>query len=77
MNVFIDHLPITRHLDRIGYDYLNLPKGDGVYDDGPIIQARAFVSRNNSGVSALLGRGTHFVGTTITLQSNVRIAGVP
>lgn len=77
MKIFIDHLPITRHLDHIGYDYLNLPKGDGVHDDGPIIQARAFVSRNNSGVSVLLPHGNHLVATSIALPSNVRIVGVP
>lgn len=63
-------IDIIKHLNRDGYDYLAMPIGDGVADDGPIIQARAYASRFNSGISALPIDGGKF-----RIQSTVQLNG--
>ena len=69
-------IDIISHLNRAGYDYLNKPVGDGITDDSRIIQARAFASRFNSGISAIpLDGGRFFIGKTIKLDGNIKITG--
>lgn len=61
-------IDIIKHLNRDGYDYLNEPVGDGVTDDGPIIQARAYASKFNSGISVFPNNcGKYFVTSAISI----------
>lgn len=71
------NLNIIKYLNAVNYDYLNKPKGDGISDDGPIIQARAYASRFNDGISTFpnLKSSSLIIKSTINLSSGVNLKG--
>ena len=49
--------------------------GDGVTDDAPAIQAALTAMANAGGGTVVLDNGTYLIGSTLTIDSNVALAG--
>ena len=67
---------IISHLNRVGYDYLEMPKGGGITDDSKIIQARAWASKFNKGINGnIFGSGTCRIEKSIKFPTNITLNG--